>query len=93
MQIYKYKTCEDVLKMNDKIDVSEIMRELEEKLKNGLSQKQLDITDISKLIGEHIDKAKGKILKDTSDLIKEESEPCSNETCKDCGGRLKKTKN
>lgn len=78
--------------MNDKIDVSEIMKELEEKLKKGLADKKLDITDISQLIGEHLDKAKEKVLQDTGELIKEEVKPSDDETCKDCGGHLKKTK-
>jgi len=78
--------------MNDKIDVSEIMKELEEKLRKGLSDNKLDATGISQLIGEHLEKAKEKILHDASELVNKESKPSENEICKDCGGRLKKTK-
>lgn len=78
-------------KMSDKIDVSRIMKELEEKLKNGLNDRKLNITDISLLIGEHLERAKEKVLKDVSELIKEELGPDDNERCKDCEGHLKKT--
>jgi len=78
--------------MNDKIDVSEIMKALEEKIKKGLAEKRLTVTDISLLIGEHMEQAKEKILKDTSTIIDNESKPCNGTTCKDCGKPLKKTK-
>lgn len=78
--------------MNDKIDVNEIMKELEEKLRKGLSDNKLDATGISRLIGEHLEKAKEKVLQDASELINAEAKPCKNEICKDCGGSLKKTK-
>jgi len=78
--------------MNDKIDVNEIMKALEEKIKKGLAEKRLTVTDISLLIGEHIEKAKEKILEDTSTIIDNESKPCIKTTCKDCGKPLKKTK-
>jgi len=78
--------------MNNRIDVNEIMKELEEKIKSGLSEKRLTLTDISILIGEHIGKAKEKILKDTGELIGEEVPSSNEDTCSDCGGRLKKTK-
>lgn len=78
--------------MNDKIDVSEIMKALEEKIKKGLAEKRLTVTDISLLIGEHIEKAKEKILEDTSDIIDNESTPCNESNCNDCGKPLKKTK-
>jgi hypothetical protein len=78
--------------MSDKIDVNAIMKELEEKLRKGLSDKKLDATGISQLIGEHLEKAKEKVLQDASELINEEVKPCKNEKCKDCGGGLKKTK-
>jgi hypothetical protein len=79
--------------MNNKIDVSVIMRELEEKLKKGLSDRTLNATDISRLIGEHLDKVKEKVMQDTSELINEEAKPSENESCMDCGSKLKKTKN
>ena len=78
--------------MNGKIDVSEIMKVLEEKIKKGLAEKRLTVTDISILIGEHIEKAKEKILEDTSNLIDNASTPCNKNICKDCGKPLKKTK-
>ena len=78
--------------MNDKIDVNAIMKELEEKLRKGLSENKLDATGISRLIGEHLEKAKEKVLQDTSELISAETKPCENEICKDCGDHLKKTK-
>lgn len=78
--------------MKDKIDVNEIMKELEEKLRKGLSDNKLDATGISRLIGEHLEKAKEKVLQDASELINEEAKPCENDICKDCGGHLKKTK-
>lgn len=78
--------------MSNKIDVNTIMKELEEKLRKGLSDKKLDATGISRLIGEHLEKVKEKVLQDTSEMINEEVKPCENEKCKDCGGRLKKTK-
>lgn len=78
--------------MNNKIDVSVIMRELEEKLKKGLSGRTLNATDISRLIGEHLDKVKEKVMQDTSELINEEAKPSENESCMDCGSKLKKTK-
>lgn len=78
--------------MNNKINVNDIMKELEEKIRTGLSEKQLDITGISQLIGEHLEKAKEKILNDASEVIKEEVKPCNSETCNDCGKKLKKTK-
>ncbi len=78
--------------MSDKIDVNAIMKELEEKIKRGLSDKKLDATGISQLIGEHLEKAKEKIMQDASELINEETKPSDNEICKDCGGKLKKQK-
>lgn len=78
--------------MNNKIDVNSIMKELEEKLRNGLKDNKLDATGISQLIGEHLEKAKEKVLQDTSEMITEEVKPSENEKCKDCGGNLKKTK-
>ena len=78
--------------MNDKIDVSEIMKELDEKIKKGLAEKRLTVTDISLLIGEHLEKAKEKILEDTSDIVSKEITPSNESNCKNCGKRLKKTK-
>jgi len=78
--------------MNNQIDVSEIMKELEEKIKKGLADKTLDMTGISRLIGEHLEKAKEKVIKDTGEVIDSVVEPCSAESCKDCGTPLKKTK-
>ena len=78
--------------MNDKIDVSEIMKELDEKIKKGLAEKRLTVTDISLLIGEHLEKAKEKILEDTGDIVGKEITPSNENNCKDCGKRLKKTK-
>jgi hypothetical protein len=78
--------------MSDKIDVNAIMKELEEKLRKGLSDNKLDATGISQLIGEHLEKAKEKVLQDASELINKEVKPCEDEKCKDCGGSLKKTK-
>jgi len=78
--------------MSDKINVNAIMKELEEKLRKGLSEGTLDATGISRLIGEHLEKTKDKVIKDTHELIREEAKPCENESCKDCGGKLKKTK-
>lgn len=78
--------------MNDKIDVSEIMKDLEEKLKKGLKEKTLDMTGISRLLSEHVEKAKEKILHDAGVLVSEELEDCKNEKCPDCGKDLKKTK-
>lgn len=81
-----------VFMMNNEINVSEIMKSLEEKIKKGLSEKHLTVTDISLLIGEHIEKAKEKILEDTSNIISNESSPSNESNCKDCGKPLKKTK-
>jgi hypothetical protein len=78
--------------MNSKIDVSVIMKELEDKIRIGLSDKTIDITGISKLIGEHIEKAKEKILLDASNVIKSEVKPDTQNNCKKCGKGLKKTK-
>ena len=78
--------------MDNTIDVNEIMKELEQKLKQGLSEKRLTITDISKLIGEYTDKAKEKVMKDAGNIITQESSDDLKDTCKDCGGRFKKTK-
>lgn len=78
--------------MSDKIDVSEIMKALDEKIKKGLAEKRLTVTDISLLIGEHIEKAKEKILEDTSGIIDNKIMPCNETNCKDCGKPLKKTK-
>lgn len=79
--------------MNEKIDVSEIMKDLEEKLKTGIKDKKLDITGISRLLSEHVEKAKEKILHDAGELINEETEQYEDEKCPDCGKDLKKTKN
>lgn len=76
-----------------KIDVNSIMKELEEKLSKGLSDGTLDATGISRLIGEHLEKTKEKVIKDTRELIREEAKPSENESCKDCGSKLKKQKN
>jgi hypothetical protein len=78
--------------MSEKIDVSEIMKELEDKIKKGLAEKKLDMTGISRLITEHVEKAKEKILQDAGELISGEMEPGENEKCMDCGRDLKKTK-
>ena len=78
--------------MDNKINVNEIMKELENKLEKGLSEKQLTVTDISILIGEHLEKAKEKILQDTGKLINEKTPSNHENTCKECGGPLKKTK-
>lgn len=75
------------------IDVNEIMKELGEKIKLGLAEKRLTVTDISILIGEHLEKTKAKILEDTDKIIKGELEHSNECRCKDCGGLLKKTKN
>lgn len=78
--------------MSKKIDVNAVMNELEEKLRKGLSDGTLDATGISRLIGEHLEKAKEKVMQDSSELINEEAKPSENEFCKDCGSKLKKTK-
>jgi hypothetical protein len=78
--------------MNNKIDVSDIMKELEEKMRKGLSEGTLDVTGISKLIGEHLEKAKEKVLEDASNVIKSEVKPDTKKECKKCGNSLKKTK-
>lgn len=76
--------------MNNKIDVNDIMKNLEEKIKKGLEEKSMDLTDISILINKHIEKAKEKILTDTSNILTETKG--ENDICKECGGTLKKTK-
>lgn len=81
-----------LLKMTDKIDVSEIMKALDEKIKKGLAEKRLTVTDISLLIGEHLEKAKEKILEDTGNIVGKESKSSDECNCKDCGNPLKKTK-
>jgi len=78
--------------LDNKIDINEIMMELEKKLEKGLSEKQLTVTDISILIGEHLEKAKEKVLQDTGKLIKEKTPLNDKNTCNECGGPLKKTK-
>lgn len=78
--------------MNDKIDVSEIMKALDKKIKKGLAEKRLTVTDISLLIGEHLEKAKEKILEDTGKIVGNESKSSNEKNCNDCGKRLKKTK-
>lgn len=78
--------------MENSIDVSEIMKELDEKIKKGLAEKSITVTDISRMIGEHIEKAKGKIVSDATEIIKNNTEVTLEEKCKDCGGKLKKTK-
>ena len=78
--------------MNDKIDVSGIMEALDEKIKKGLAEKRLTVTDISLLIGEHLGKAKEKILEDAGTIIGKETKPSNESKCKDCGKPLKKTK-
>ena len=67
--------------MSDKINVNAIMKELEEKLRKGLSEGTLDATGISRLIGEHLEKTKDKVIKDTHELIREEAKPYENESC------------
>lgn len=79
-------------KMSDKIDVNAIMEGLDEKIRKGLSEKQLTVTDISLLIGEHLEKAKKKILEDTGAIISEELPQSVGDTCDGCGRPLKKTK-
>lgn len=78
--------------MSDKIDVNEIMNELEKKLRKGLSEKQLTVTDISMLVGEYLEKAKEKILEGTGEIINEELPQSVDDTCDNCGKPLKKTK-
>lgn len=78
--------------MDKKINVDEIMSELEDKIKNGLEKKQLDVTGISQLIGEHLGRTKEKIMKDVSSIVEEKTPPSEDEKCKECGGTLKKTK-
>jgi hypothetical protein len=77
---------------NGKFDLGEISKELEDKIKTGLQNKQLNLTDISLLISEHISKVKEKVLKDAGELISTELQPDDQAQCKDCGGLLKKTK-
>lgn len=79
--------------MNNKIDVTEITKSLEDRLKEGLNSKSLDITDISILIGQHLEQIKEKILKDSGVLISNELNDNKQDVCKDCGSSLKKTKN
>ena len=78
--------------MNNIIDINEIMRDLEEKIKKGLSEKSLDITGISKLIGEHLEKAKDKVLQNAGDIISNEVIPSTQTDCKKCKNKLKKQK-
>jgi hypothetical protein len=78
--------------LDNKIDINEIMMELEKKIEKGLSEKQLTVTDISILIGEHLEKAKEKVLHDTGKLIKDKIPLNDENTCCECGRPLKKTK-
>lgn len=78
--------------MNNRINVNEIMKELEEKIVQGLSEKSLTVTDISILIGEYTEKAKQKVLEDTSEILNTDVKPSDNTSCKECGKPLKKTK-
>lgn len=78
--------------MNNEIDINEIMKTLEDKIKKGLAEKSLTVSDISLLIGEHIEKAKEKILADTSNIIENGNKQCNENNCKDCGKPLKKTR-
>lgn len=78
--------------MNKKIDLSEIAKELDDKVKRGIDEGRLDITDISRLIGEHIEKAKEKIMKDVGEIASERVRPEESDICQKCGGALKKTK-
>jgi len=79
-------------KMNKKIDVNEIIKELDEKIKKGLAEKSLTVTDISIMLGEHLEKAKEKIINDAGEIIGENKCLISENNCKECGGILKKTK-
>lgn len=78
--------------MNNEIDVNEIMKILDQKIKTGLAEKRLTVTDISIMIGKHIEKAKEKILEDAGEIISEKTTPSNDEVCKECGKPLKKTK-
>lgn len=78
--------------MNNKIDVNDIMKELEEKIKLGLSEKKLNMTNISMLISEHLEKAKEKVLQDAGDIISNEAVSDNQTNCTKCGKGLKKTK-
>ncbi len=79
--------------MDNRINVNEIMKELEEKIVQGLSEKSLTVTDISMLIGEYTDKAKQKVLEDTSEILNTDVKPSDRTSCKECGKPLKKQKN
>lgn len=78
--------------MMSDIDVTEIMKHLEEKLKKGLDDETLNITDISRLIGKHLEEAQEKIVKDTADIVNSKMKSDDSELCKNCGETLKKTK-
>jgi len=79
--------------MNNRINVNEIMKELEDKIVQGLSEKSLTVTDISMLIGQYTEKATQKVLEDTSEILNTEVKPSDKTSCKECGKPLKKQKN
>jgi len=78
--------------MNNKIDVTAIMKELEGKIQEGLSKKKLTLTDISLLMTEHIEKAKAKIVEDVGNIVQDEVPPDDKDNCEVCNKPLKKTK-
>jgi len=74
-----------------KIDVKDILKHLEEKISEGLENKELSLTDISLLMSSAVDDVKKKITSDIEEIVKDKAKDDSAKTCEDCGEPLKKT--
>ena len=78
-------------KSNTKIDVSDILKHLEDKIEKGLQNKEISLTDISLLISSAMDDVKKKITSGIEEIVKDKTKDDCNIICEDCGNPLKKT--
>jgi len=76
---------------NAKIDVNDILKHLEERISEGLENKEISLTDISLLMSSAVEDVKKKITSDIEEIVKDKAKDDSVKTCEDCGEPLKKT--
>jgi len=74
-----------------KIDVSDILKHLEEKITEGLQNKDFSLTDISLLMSSAVEDIKKKMTSDIEEIVKGRTEDETAKSCENCGGALKKT--
>ena len=84
---HKRKNKED----NAKIDVSGILKHLEENITGGLQSGEFSLTDISLLISSAVKDMKKKIVSDVEKIVQEKTKDESDKTCENCNGTVKKT--